>query len=79
MKTLSLKLPAELEAKLAQIALEQEVSKSSLVREAIAEYVREPSSSTEGSFLAQARDLGGCVEAVEDLSTNPAHLRGLGE
>ncbi len=79
MKTLSLKLPAELEAKLARIALEQEVSKSSLVREAIAEYVREPSSPTEGSFLAQARDLGGCVEAVEDLSTNPAHLRGLGE
>ncbi len=79
MKTLSLKLPKELEAKLAEIAREQDVSKSSLVREAIAEYVVEPSRPTEGSFLAQAQDLAGCVNAAEDLSTNPVHLRGLGE
>ena len=79
MRTFSLKLPTELEAKLSRIAREQGVSKSSLVREAITKYVDEPRRPSGESFLAKARVLAGCVSAAEDLSTNPAHLHGLGE
>lgn len=31
-----------------------------------------------GSFLEAAQDWIGCVEAPEDLSTNPAHMEGFG-
>ena len=80
MKTVSLKLPEELDSRLTEMARSKDVSKSSLVREAIAKYVAAPSQGVvAGSFLARARDLAGCVCGPEDLSTNATHLRDLGE
>jgi hypothetical protein len=78
MKTTSLKLPAELDEKLAALAEERKMSKSSLVREALASYMVGGEQSPGTSFLAYARDLAGCVEGPEDLSSNPDHFRDYG-
>ena len=51
-------------------------SRSSVVREAVQEYLVRGRRS--GSFREQAADLHGSVEGPEDLSTNPEHLRGYG-
>jgi Ribbon-helix-helix protein, copG family len=56
------------------------VSKSDLVREAIAEYLVESDAPAPGSFLAAAADLAGCLDGgPDDLSYNPEHLADYGK
>ncbi len=74
MKTMSLKIPPQLEAELAARAKREGISKSSLVREAVAQYLVNDPTPPRSSFLAQAEDLAGCVEGPEDLSSNLDHL-----
>jgi len=79
MKTISMKLPDDLDAELEARAERQGASKSSLVREALAEYlVDEEKTVRPASFLDQAADLAGCVDGPADLSVNPDHLDGYG-
>lgn len=74
-----MKLPDKLEARLTAVAYETGVTKPSVVREALAEYlVREPPAG-EASFAALARDLAGSVEGPEDLSSNRERLGAYGE
>jgi hypothetical protein len=79
MKMISLKVPESMDEELARRAADRGVSKSDLVREAVAEYLVEGGTPTPGPFLAAAADLVGCVDGgPEDLSYNPEHLAGYG-
>ncbi|HEV3073692.1 MAG TPA: ribbon-helix-helix protein, CopG family [Thermoanaerobaculia bacterium] len=78
MKTLSLKLTPTLSRELEALALRRGMSKSCLVREALARYLFSGSRVSRGSFLERARELAGCVEGPSDLSVNAEHLQGYG-
>jgi metal-responsive CopG/Arc/MetJ family transcriptional regulator len=77
-RLLSVKVPETLERDLEQRAEKLGQSKSEVVREAVQEYLARRKGTNKGSFLDQARDLAGVVEAEPDLSTNPEHLEGYG-
>lgn len=77
--TISLRLSSSDDRRLAETARYRGTTKSDLIREAVASYlVHDRGEPAPGSFLARARDLAGCIEAEEDLSTNPRHLEGYG-
>ena len=78
MKTLSLKLPDPLEARLTERASETGRTKSELVREALIDFFVEEQDGVVGSCFDLARDLAGRVEGPRDLSSNPKHLSGYG-
>ncbi|HXO43028.1 MAG TPA: hypothetical protein VN999_16375 [Thermoanaerobaculia bacterium] len=78
MKTLSLKLTPALGRELEAVAQQRSVSKSSLVREALARYLASGPQASKGSFLARAGKLAGCVEGPSDLSVSAEHLQGYG-
>jgi plasmid stability protein len=78
MKTISLKLPEEIDRKLAARAEREGTSKSALVRDAVESYLSRQEAGAEGSFLALAGDLIGCVEGPGDLSWNKEYLEELG-
>lgn len=76
-KTLSLKVPAELERRLRRAARRRSAPKSELMRRAIERYLdaEEPAAD---SFAARAADLAGSVDGVPDLSSHKRHLRDYG-
>ena len=79
MKTLTLKLPEVLEAKLTTFARKKGQSRSEIVRRALAQYISRDDINESGSFLDLSKDLVGCIEGPSDLSTNEAHLEGYGK
>ena len=80
MRTVSLKLPDDLEARLERAALTRGRSKSDVVRRALARYLPgEERRDDRSSFLSLAAGLVGCVDGPPDLSENPRHLDGYGE
>lgn len=80
MKTISLKLPESLHAKLERVAKQRGMNKSVLVRSAIEQFIngRIPTNNS-ASALELAGDLAGCLEGPGDLSTNPKYMEGFGE
>ena len=74
-KTLSIRLPASLGAKLSTIARKRQVSVSVVVREAL-EHAGER---TVGSFAELASDFCGRLRGPSDLSVNADHLKGYGK
>ena len=79
MKVLSLKVPEQLDRKLAAVVKRRGTPKSAVVREALERYVDESREIRRGSFLDLAGDLVGCVkDAPADLSSNSKHLDGYG-
>ena len=78
MKTLSLKLPESLFAKLNTTAKKRGESRSVLIREAIETYITEDSNVQKGSCLDLAEDLVGCVKGPLDLCFEEKHMRGYG-
>lgn len=78
MKTVSLKMPDDLEMQLSEAARKTGRSKSLLVRMALSEFLPRRSRSSVRSFLARASDLAGCIAAAPDLSTNKRQLEGYG-
>ncbi|MFQ5652330.1 MAG: CopG family transcriptional regulator [bacterium] len=78
MKTLTLKLPEILEARLNAMAEKKGVSKSEIVRHALADYFSRDVVNDSGTFLELAKDLAGLVEGPPDLSVNKAHLEDSG-
>ena len=79
MKTVSLKLPDALDARLSALIRKRKVSKSVVIREALEAYLTREGEADPNSFLESARDLWGSVEGPADLSTNPKHLDGYGQ
>ncbi len=75
LKTLSIKVPAALSARVVKLARSRNSTVSAVVRDAIERYAPE-----EGlSFADAARDLIGSLNAGPgDLSTNPKHMKGFG-
>ena len=79
MKITSIKIDEDLENKIAYLSKKKGVSKSMLIREAIAEYLLKSELKAESSFSALAKDLSGSLEGPSDLSTNPKYLSGFGK
>lgn len=77
MKTISLKLPDEVDARLEARARELGRTKSDVTREALKRFLNEgPTSGV--SCLDLVRDLVGVVRGPGDLASNKKHLRGYG-
>ena len=80
MRVLSVKVPEELERKLAAVVRKRGGRKSAVVRQALERYLDDAGEVRRGSFLELAGDLAGCVtDAPADLSSNPRHLAGFGK
>ncbi len=79
MRTLTVKLPPPLEARLEALVRKRKQSKSELVREAIERLVEQPGAPAKGSVLDLVGDLAGTGSGPPDLSTNPKYMRGFGE
>ncbi len=77
-RTLTVKLPAGLEAQLAAKAAERGQSKSSVVRKALEAALTRDRKPRARSFTTLAHDLAGCVSGPIDLSHHPRHLREYG-
>jgi predicted DNA-binding protein len=75
--TVSLKVPAALEQRLARLAKSRGASRSAVIREALERLLNEASAHPD-SCLALASDLIGSVEGPADLSHNKKHLEGFG-
>jgi Arc/MetJ-type ribon-helix-helix transcriptional regulator len=76
-KTITVKLPRPLAARLSAKVKKQQSTQSAVVRDALEQYLVDDDSRGP-SFLDLARDLAGSVEGPEDLSSNKKHLRGYG-
>ena len=78
MTTLTIKLPGEMKAMLEVEAKQSGKSVSALIRESVAERLRDAGSAT--SLYERTRDLCGAGgSGLRDLATNPEHMRGFGE
>lgn len=79
MKTVALKLPDELEARLQAAVAQRRTTRSRFLRELIEAHLR-GTRAPKDSALARAGDLVGCLSGgPTDLSTNPKHLKGYGK
>ncbi len=80
MTTLTIKIPPQLERQLEAATRRTHLTKSELVRRALAAYVgREEGDGGFVSALDQAGDLVGCFAGgPSDLSSNPKHMDGFG-
>jgi metal-responsive CopG/Arc/MetJ family transcriptional regulator len=75
MRTVSLKLPADLDQALTELSRRRQTSRSALLREAVEQLTR-----AERHTVGQlASDLIGSLEGPKDLSTSPKHMKGFGE
>ena len=81
MNSLTIKIPAALDTALAQASERQQLSKSELVRRAVAAYIGQAQGQSRApSALDIAGDLVGCCGGgPADLSSNPRHLDGFGQ
>ena len=78
MKTISVKVPEDLDLKFTAVAAKRCESKSALIRAALDHLVKSSETITPNSCLDLARDLIGSVEGPSDLSYNKKHLKGYG-
>ena len=78
MKSLSMRLPEALDAKLSALAKKRGEPKSEVAREAIEVFVNGNGVRSELSCHDLAKDLAGCAAGPADLATNKKHLRGYG-
>lgn len=78
MKTLTIKVPEELEVKLQRIAAQRGESKSAVIRAALEDFAAGGEVVNPRSCLDLARDLLGYAEGPIDLSYNKKHLKGYG-
>ena len=79
MKTLTVKVPEDLDLKLAAAAAKRGESKSDLIRTALESIVNASEAITPNSCLDLAKDIIGSVEGPSDLSYNKKHLKGYGQ
>jgi predicted transcriptional regulator len=77
-KTLTVKVPEVLDARLSALARRRRVKRSAIVRRALARYLSQGDAGDAGSFLELAGDLAGCVSGPRDLSVGERHMRGYG-
>jgi predicted DNA-binding protein len=75
MRTVSLKLPADLDEALTKLSERRHTTRSALLREALERLAREERKSV-GEL---ASDLIGSLDGPKDLSTARKHMKGFGE
>ena len=78
MKTISVKIPEDLDLKLTAVAAKRRESKSAIIRSALDDLVNSNDAIGPNSCLDLAKDLIGSVEGPSDLSYNNKHLKGYG-
>jgi predicted transcriptional regulator len=78
MRTISMKIPDQLDARLERMAEERGTSKSDLVRRALEAHLERLEAPDPGSVGRLAADLAGCVEGPADLSTSQRHFEDFG-
>jgi len=78
MKTISLKLPDRMHAKLNCLARQRSQTKSDLVRTALEQFLNGERSRQVVSVAELASDLLGSAEGPGDLSTDRKHMEGYG-
>ena len=78
MKTLTVKIPDDLDLTLKAVAEKRGESKSVLVRTALEKFVSSSDAITQHSCLDLAQDLMGTIEGPKDLSHNKKYLKGYG-
>ena len=75
LKTLSVKVPREISAKVVRLAEERRTTVSAVVRDMIESY----DVPMKGSFAEQAKKfIGAASGGPGDLATNPKHMEGFG-
>jgi predicted transcriptional regulator len=79
MKSVSLKLPDDLNAKLEQVSRERGAAKSDVVRDALDAYFAGQTNGRQLSCADLAAEIIGSVTGPVDLATNPKHMRGFGQ
>jgi predicted transcriptional regulator len=79
MKTMSLKLPEELDSRLTAIARRRGERRSAIVRQSLRAYLDAAGEAAGQTCLELVADLAGCVKGPQELSANPKHLRGYGK
>ena len=79
MKTLTVKLPEILEAKLNALIQKTGQKKSTIVRRALAQFLSDDETIQLGSFLDLSRDLAGSIKGPSDLSVNKARFEEYGQ
>jgi hypothetical protein len=81
-ETLTLKLPQSLAEALLRASQREQISKSELVRRAVAAHLGrgQRNAGAEPSLLDRADDLVGCFSGgPRDLASNPRHMEGFGK
>jgi len=79
MKTITIKVPEELDARLTKRAKRRGVSKSEIAREALARELKTESVDEEPSAYDVMKGGCGIVDSgITDLATNPKHMEGFG-
>lgn len=79
MKTVSIKLPPELDSRLSALVVQSKTTRSRLIRQIVERHLLETRTAKD-SALARAGELVGSVRrAPRDLSTHPRHLKGFGQ
>ena len=75
MRTVSVRIPVYLDEQLTRISRQRRVSRSTILREAIGEYLAE----SDNSFSQQASHLAGSLYGPENLSTSAEYLAEYGQ
>ncbi len=80
MKTLSLKIPEQLDHRIAHEVARRKIAKSALVREALDYFFDGRKTRKQSSALDLSRDLAGKYRSgLRDLATNPKDMNGFGK
>lgn len=77
-RTITVKIPRSLAARLSAAVRRRKTSLSAIVREALEGHLQSRPLEPPGSFLELAQDIIGSVAGLADLSTNRGRLRGYG-
>jgi hypothetical protein len=78
LRTITLKLPDGLAARVSATVRRRGVSTSALVREALEDRLGREEGGKGGSCLALAEDLRGILSGPADLASNPRRFKGYG-
>lgn len=79
MRTIAVKIPDELLARLDALSKRRSVRRSTLVRQALQQFLdSDGASDSTGSFAQQAAHFAGCFEGPRDLSCARKHMKDFG-
>lgn len=79
MKTIAIKLPEDLLARIREAAKNRGETRSAIMREALQDYFSGRKDQNDLSCLDLAGDLAGSLEGPSDLSTNPGYMNDYGK